>query len=75
MASITFKTVILFDRERVQPETLKKIEEASDGELIGCDPAELGSFVPMLIAMPEIRKAKKESEKRMVEGGGRFGEA
>jgi hypothetical protein len=55
------KTVILYNRFRVQPKTLQAIADAEDGELIEVDPSELGEFLPITVMSGQIDRIVKEN--------------
>lgn len=64
MPAMNFKTVILYDVRRIRPETLDRIQNAGDGEMIPVDVSEMQSFMPLVIhepALKELRKPKKVS--------------
>jgi len=50
------RVVVLCNRQRIAPDTLKSIAESENGALIPCDPVELDSFEVMLFHLPGIRK-------------------
>jgi hypothetical protein len=51
------KTVILYNRRRIRPETLKAIADAKDGEMIPCTPEELDSFDAVTIFTRSAQEA------------------
>jgi hypothetical protein len=60
------KTVVLYLKHRVRPETLLAIKEAEPGELIGVEDSELAAFMPIAVFVPadnELVTAAKKSEK------------
>jgi len=63
MPTMAFKTVILYDERRIRPQTLERIANAKDGEMIGCDVSELGSFVPLVVHEVSVEKLRKPKPK------------
>jgi len=65
MPLMSFKTVILYDVRKIRPQTLEAIQNAKDGDMIGCDISEMNSFLPLVVHAPSIesvRKPKKGSD-------------
>ena len=54
MANANFKTLLFYDKRRVQPETLERIIAAKDGDLIGMDTIELEAFRQVMILTSKI---------------------
>lgn len=59
MPKINVKSIILYSQQGIRPDTLNRIIEARDGELIPVDPSELGKFLPLTIYMPDVERAKE----------------
>jgi hypothetical protein len=62
------RTVILYEKNKIRPETLLAISEAKDGELIPVEASELQAFLPLNIAIPErdpqVAAARKGRDRR-----------
>ena len=56
MPAMNFKTIVLYNERRVRPQTLDAIRQAKDGDMIGCDPSEMDSFMPIVIYEPEVKR-------------------
>ena len=59
MPAMNFKTVILYDIRKIRPQTLEAIQNAKDGDMIPCDPSEMGSFLPLVVHEPALSEARK----------------
>ena len=59
MSKVEIKTVILFNKRRLRPQTIEAILAADDGTLIGVDPDELSSFLPLNIWTQSFKKEFK----------------
>lgn len=64
------KTIVLYDKRKVQPETVEKLRAAKDGDYIPLEPDELrGNFTvlqfPLDDELPK-RQAPKPSQKKEV---------
>lgn len=60
MPKVNIKSVILYNKRRIRAQTLEDICSAKDGALIGVDPSELDSFMPIVFYVPDMEKALKE---------------
>ena len=58
MPAMEFKTVILYDVRKIRPQTLTAIQEAKDGDMIGVDPSEMSSFLPLVVHSPEVERLR-----------------
>jgi hypothetical protein len=47
------RTVILYERNKIRPETLLAIAESKDGALIPVEASELNAFMPLNIVIPD----------------------
>lgn len=60
LALVNLKSVILYDKRRMQPDTLKAILEAEDGAMIAVDPSELDAFTALTFYIPDVKLAHKK---------------
>lgn len=60
---VRFKTIIVYDKDRVAPETIDMLANAPDGGFLGLDREQFHCFHVVNIAVPEMRKLQKADEK------------
>lgn len=65
MPAMKFKTVILYDIRRIRPQTLEAIQGAKDGDMVGVDSSEMGSFLPLVVHEPSIAEALRPSKPKV----------
>lgn len=56
-AAKKWKTVLLYNRRRVQPDTMQAILDAEEGAMIPVDPGELDHFLQLVIFERAVAKA------------------
>ena len=59
MPLVNVKSVMLYNKNRLRPQTLDAISNAKDMEWIPVDPSELDQVQHLIIFEPEVGKAKK----------------
>lgn len=64
---VQVKMLTLYDRMHVQEQTLDAMIEAPDASLIPCDAREMSCFLPIMISVSSLRKAKLELGKSRAE--------
>ena len=62
MPSLEFKTVILYNKRRIRPETIEAIQQAQDGDMVGVDQSEIDSFLPLVVHAPALKKVVKKQK-------------
>lgn len=67
MSAAQVKTVILYNRRKVRPETLAAIANADHGDMIEVEPEEMTCFLPLAIFIPATDPAVVELERRRLE--------
>ena len=65
MAQVKLKSILLYDKRRVRPETIEAIRTARDGSLIGVMPDEMAHFQQLIFFEPEVQRVKEEKFQRV----------
>ena len=63
MPSMRVKTVILYDKTKIQPETIDRMAAARDGEFIPMNREEFYGIMELHLFQPEIDKVLKKDAK------------
>lgn len=58
------KSITLYDKRKVNPETLLRISQAKDQEMIGVEPSELDSFKSLILFIPQDEPMVKAAKER-----------
>ncbi len=72
---VRIKTLILYNKRRLQPETIDALATAKDGAWMGLEPDEFNAIQQLHIFVPEIQKMQRNDQKARprdtgeVEGG------
>lgn len=65
---MALKTVVLYLKHKVRPETLAAIADAEPGGMIGVEESELFAFLPMAIFLsednPELKQARDREARK-----------
>ena len=60
---VRFKTIIVYDKDRIASETIDMLMSAPDGGFLGLDREQFHCFHVVNIAVPEMKKLVKTDEK------------
>ena len=63
MPNVRVRTIILYDKRRVQPDTIDLIANAKDGTIIGLEPDEFHGIQELHLFEPEVKKLQRADHK------------